>query len=309
MIEVVHLSKHFGSHRAVDDLSFEVRPGRVTGFLGPNGAGKSTTMRMILGIDAPTQGSATIRGRRFRDLAFPLREVGAMLDARAFQGGRRARDHMLAFARSNGLPARRVDEVLDMAGLTDVGKRRVGSFSLGMCQRLGIAVALLGDPDVVILDEPVNGLDTDGIRWIRELLRTLAGEGRTVLLSSHLMSEMELTADHLIVIGRGQLLADVPLQAFIEQNSRLVTTVLSPQAADLAVALEARGVAVASLAEERLLVESVEPSLIGEVAARCGIALHELTPRRPCLEDVYVELTQKSAEFRGALISSEPWPR
>ena len=220
MIETAALTKRYGATLAVDDLSFQVRPGRVTGFLGPNGAGKSTTMRMILGLDAPTSGHATIGGRAYRELPVPLREVGALLDGGAVHPGRKAVDHLRWVARSNGIGRRRVDEVLDLVGLASVAGRRVGGFSLGMTQRLGIGVALLGDPGVLILDEPVNGLDTDGIRWVRGLLRRLAGEGRTVLLSSHVMSEMELTADHLVVIAQGRLVADMPLPELIERHSQ-----------------------------------------------------------------------------------------
>ena len=229
MIEATGLTKRYGDRTAVDGLSFTVRPGMVTGFLGPNGAGKSTTMRMILGLDAPTSGTVTVHGRPYRELAAPMREVGALIDAKAVHGGRSARAHLLCLAQTNRLPARRVDEVLEMTGLTEVARKRSGGFSLGMGQRLGIAAALLGDPQVLMFDEPVNGLDPDGIRWIRQLMRSLAAEGRTVFVSSHLMSEMEHTADHLIVIGRGRLQADCSVREFIELNSELSVQVRTPQ--------------------------------------------------------------------------------
>ena len=229
MIEAHGLVKRYGSTMAVNDLSFSIRPGLVTGFLGPNGAGKTTTMRMILGLDAPTQGSVTVAGRSYRDLPAPMREVGALLDAKAVQGGRRARDHLLCLAQSNGIPRRRVDEVLRTVGLEDVSRRRAKGFSLGMSQRLGIASALLGDPAVLIFDEPVNGLDPDGIRWVRTLMRALAAEGRTVLVSSHLMSEMALTADHLLVIGKGRLIADTSVDEFVRSSSRQSVHVRSLQ--------------------------------------------------------------------------------
>ena len=244
MIQANQLTKRYRTKLAVDRLSFQVRPGRVTGFLGPNGAGKSTTMRLILGLDTPSGGSATVHGRPYRELPAPLCEVGALLDTRAVHGGQTARDHLLCLAHSNHIPRRRVQEVLELTGLAPVAGARVKGFSLGMGQRLGIASALLGDPGILILDEPVNGLDTDGIRWIRDLLRGLAGEGRTVFVSSHLMSELELTADHLIVIGRGRLLADTSMRAFIDRNSQAATLVRSPQWERLRRLLEGRGARV-----------------------------------------------------------------
>ncbi|MGD0068966.1 MAG: ABC transporter ATP-binding protein, partial [Streptosporangiaceae bacterium] len=244
MIEAHGLVKRYGATMAVDDLSFSIRPGLVTGFLGPNGAGKTTTMRMILGLDAPTQGSVTVDGRGYRDLPAPMREVGALLDAKALHGGRRAFDHLLCLAQSNGIPRRRVDEVLRIVGLEDVARRRVKGFSLGMGQRLGIASALLGDPAVLIFDEPVNGLDPDGIHWVRTLLRALAAEGRTVLVSSHLMSEMALTADHLLVIGKGRLIADTSVDEFTRSSSQQSVHVRSPQAAELAARCREAGATV-----------------------------------------------------------------
>ena len=244
MIEAHGLVKCYGSTTAVDDLSFSIRPGLVTGFLGPNGAGKTTTMRMILGLDAPTQGSVTVDGRSYRDLPAPMREVGALLDAKALHGGRRAFDHLLCLAQSNGIPRRRVDEVLRLVGLEDVARRRAKGFSLGMSQRLGIASALLGDPAVLIFDEPVNGLDPDGIHWVRTLLRALAAEGRTVLVSSHLMSEMALTADHLLVIGKGGLIADTSVEEFVRSSSQQSVHVRSPQAAELAARCREAGATV-----------------------------------------------------------------
>jgi len=241
MIEADHISKRYGSTVAVADLSFRVEPGHVTGFLGPNGAGKTTTMRMILGLDAPTGGSVTVNGRAYRDLPAPLTEVGALLDAKALHGGRSAAKHLQALALSNGLPSSRVDEVLRLVGLTEVARRRAGGFSLGMSQRLGVAAALLGDPGILMFDEPVNGLDPEGIQWIREFMRALAAEGRAVLVSSHLMSEMALTADHLIVIGRGRLIADASMQEFIETGSAERVLVRSRDDATLAARLGERG--------------------------------------------------------------------
>ena len=298
MIEVRNLTKRFGRTVAVDDLSFVVRPGRVSGFLGPNGSGKSTTMRAILGLALPTSGIALVSGRRYRALPAPLREVGSMLDARAVHGGRTAHNHLLALAHSNRIPTRRVGEVLDAVGLTDVAGRRAGQFSLGMSQRLGIGAALLGDPPVLIFDEPVNGLDTEGIRWARELMKRLAAEGRTVFVSSHLMTEMELTADHLIVIGRGRLIADKSVADFIEANSQAVTVVRAPRAVELHEALQARGAQVAPAPEGGWRVVGMDTAAVGELALRHGIALHELRPVRSSLEDVYSRLTADSVEYR-----------
>ena len=299
MIDVTHLTKCYGETLAVDDLSFRVRPGHVTGFLGPNGAGKSTTMRVILGLDAPTGGRATVAGRAYASLPAPLRVVGSLLDAGAVHPGRSARDHLRWLAASNGIPVARVDEVLDTVGLASVAHRRAGGFSLGMGQRLGLAGALLGDPEVLLLDEPVNGLDTEGIRWVRDLLRRLAAEGRTVFLSSHVMSEMQLTADHLIVIGRGRLIAEAPMDEFISHNSRPLTRVRTPDATRLFPALAQAGATVEADSAGGWDVAGLPAEAIGELAAGEGIVLHELTPRLSSLEDVYTAMTATSVEFRG----------
>ena len=297
MIEAEVLSKRYGDRLAVDRLSFQVRPGRVTGFLGPNGAGKSTTIRMILGLDAPSGGRVTVNGLPYVRLRAPLREVGSLLDARAVHRGRSARGHLLFLARSNRLPPGRVDEVLELVGLADAAQRRAQGFSLGMAQRLGIAAALLGDPGILLLDEPVNGLDTEGIRWVRHLLRRLAGEGRTVFVSSHLMSEMELTADHLIVIGRGRLLADTATRDFIDRHSPPVTLVRSPMADQLASVLRSAGGQLDPELSGGWRVRGPDAAAIGELAARHGIPLAELTPRHPSLEEVFTRLTRASVEY------------
>lgn len=300
MIEVKDLTKRYGSKTAVDHLTFQVQPGRVTGFLGPNGAGKSTTMRVILGLDAPMGGRATIKGQPYASLREPLRQVGSLLDAKAMHGGRTAYNHLLWMSQSNGIARARVDEVLEMVGLSEVAGQRTKGFSLGMGQRLGIASALLGDPEVLLLDEPVNGLDTEGIRWVRDLMKGLAAEGRTVLLSSHLMGEMELTADHLVVIGHGRLIADTSMRTFIEHNSQAVTVVRSPEIHKLGVALERAGGRVQRDAKGGWQVSGPDAATIGDVASAQGIALHELTPRLSSLEDVYTQMTKTSVEFRGA---------
>ncbi|GAA3447705.1 ABC transporter ATP-binding protein [Planomonospora venezuelensis] len=300
MIELRRLTKRYGEVTAVEDLSFDVRPGVVTGFLGPNGAGKTTTMRMILGLDAPTSGTATIRGRRYADLASPMREVGVLLDARAVHPRRSVRNHLKCLAQSNGLARSRVEEVLGLVGLTRVADRAAGGLSLGMGQRLGIAAALLGDPEVLMLDEPVNGLDPEGIVWIRTLMRELAAQGRTVLVSSHLMSEMALTADHLVVVGRGRLLADVEFDEFIRSSSRESVLVRTPDAEELACRLRDAGAAVRPGAEDTLTVEGTESAVIGKVAMAHGVVLHELTPHRISLEEAYMELTRDSVEFGAA---------
>ena len=292
MIELFEVTKRYGRTLAVDGLSFTVQPGHVTGFLGPNGAGKSTTMRVILGLDSPTSGEAKIKGRRYVDLPVPLRAVGSLLEARAFHPGRTARNHLRALARSNRIPDRRVDEVLGLAGLSDVTDRRAGGFSLGMSQRLGIAGALLGDPEVLLFDEPVNGLDTEGIRWIRDLMKRLAHEGRTVFLSSHLMSEMELVADRLIVIGQGRLLANTTISEFIDMNSQTVTLVRSPRAAELRSVLERLDATVDVDPSGGWRVTGVATAMIGEVSASSGIPLHELRSVRSSLEDAYSRLTE-----------------
>jgi len=299
MIDVADLTKRYGRTLAVDRLTFSVRPGHVTGFLGPNGSGKSTTLRVLLGLDAPTSGRAQVNGHRYDELRAPLREVGSMLDARSVHPGRSAADHLLALARSNRIPRRRVDEVLGLTGLQDVAGRRAGGFSLGMGQRLGIGAALLGDPSVLLLDEPVNGLDTDGIRWIRTLMKDLAAEGRTVFLSSHLMSEMELTADRLVVIGRGRLVAETTVARFIDDNSQASTLVRSPQAAELRAALERTGASVEADPGGGWRVTGTPAESIGDLALAGGIALHELRPLRSSLEDVYSRLTDTSVDYRA----------
>jgi ABC-2 type transport system ATP-binding protein len=297
MIEARGLTKRYGSTTAVDDLSFAVRPGVVTGFLGPNGAGKSTTMRLILGLDRPTAGEVTVNGRRYGEHRFPLHDVGALLDAMALHPGRRGNDHLLAIARSNGIGKRRVEEVLELVGLADVARRRAGTYSLGMKQRLGIAAALLGDPGILMFDEPVTGLDPEGIVWIRTFFGTLADEGRTVFVSSHLMSEMAQTAQHLIVIGRGKLIADASLDDIIARSASSVQ-VRSPRSADLAgLVMRAGGTVRAD--NDALLVTGIDAATIGELAASNGIALHELTPQHASLEEAFFELTEDSIEYHG----------
>ncbi|WP_344216146.1 ATP-binding cassette domain-containing protein [Kribbella sancticallisti] len=299
-IEVRELTKRYGSDTVVDELSFTVEPGHVTGFLGPNGAGKSTTMRMILGLAPPSHGSVRVGGRAYGQLAVPLTEVGALLDAGALHPGRRAEDHLLAIALSNGLARGRVAEVLGMVGLEKVARRRAGTFSLGMRQRLGIAAALLGDPQVLIFDEPVNGLDPEGIRWIRDFMRTLAAEGRSVLCSSHLMSEMALTADHLVVIGRGRLIADTSMSEFTRSNGQGTVLVRAEYCDELARHLTAAGGEVRSGPERSLIVSGLDSTEIGRLASFHGVALVELTPQTPSLEDVFMELTRDSVEYEGA---------
>ncbi len=299
MIEAHNLTKRYGDRTAVEELSFTVRPGMVTGFLGPNGAGKSTTMRMILGLDAPTSGSVTVNGRPFAEHARPLAEVGALLEARSIHPGRTARNHLLAIAATAELSSQRVDEVIDMTGLTSVAGRRSGGFSLGMGQRLGIASALLGDPDTIILDEPVNGLDPDGVRWIRNLLRGLAAEGRTVFLSSHLMSEMALTADHVIVVGRGRLLRDQSIEDFIAEAASEVVRVRSPEARRLAGILARDGVTIRDVAEGTLEVEGLSSDEIGIAAAGAAVTLLELAAQSASLEEAYMALTEDSIDYRS----------
>ncbi|MBE7187865.1 ATP-binding cassette domain-containing protein [Jatrophihabitans endophyticus] len=299
MIEAQQLSKHYGSKVAVDEVSFTVRPGLVTGFLGPNGAGKSTTMRMILGLDRPSAGRVTVNGRPYAEHRDPLRQVGALLEARAVHPGRTARNHLLAVAATARIGRRRVDEVLDVVGLSDVADRRVGKFSLGMGQRLGIATALLGDPHTLILDEPVNGLDPEGVRWVRLLLRRLAGEGRTVFLSSHLMSEMAVTADHVIVVGKGRLLRDQPMAEFIAHSGAGVIRVRSPQAGDVATALRGERANVRELDAGVLEVEGITMERVGELAARDGLTLHELSRQEASLEEAYMTLTGDSVDYRS----------
>ena len=299
MIEVDHVTKRYGEKVAVEDLTFTVRPGTVTGFLGPNGAGKSTTMRVMLGLDAPTSGRATINGRDYRDLEAPLHEIGAMLEARAIHTGRSAYHHLLAMAQTHGIGRKRVEEVIELVGLGQVARKRVGSFSLGMGQRLGIASALLGDPAAVILDEPANGLDPEGILWIRNLLKGLAAEGRTVFLSSHLMSEMALTAEHLVVVGKGRLIADTSVAEIVAQASHdAAVRVVTPDAAELRDVVIAEGAAVSSDARDVLDVRGLPHTRIGELAAGRGLVLHELTPRQASLEDAFMRLTGDAVEYR-----------
>jgi ABC-2 type transport system ATP-binding protein len=300
VIQLDRVTKRYGPVTALDDLSFTVRPGQVTGFLGPNGAGKTTTMRIILGLDAPTSGVALVGGRRYRRIVRPLRQVGSLLDATAVHGGRSARDHLLSIAASNGISYGRVAEVLALTGLDSVARRRVKGFSLGMKQRLGIAAALLGDPPVLMFDEPVNGLDADGVRWIRLLLRQLAADGHTVLVSSHLMSEMAQTADHLIVIGRGRLLADTPTDRLTTSSARGDVLVRSPRAGELGALLSARGAVVAVTADGGLAVTGLDAPAIADLAAAHGVAVHELKPRPPSLEQAYLDLTGASTEYRAA---------
>jgi len=296
-IEVVDLHKRYGRTVAVDGLSFTVAPGRVTGFVGPNGAGKSTTMRMILGLDRPDAGRALVGGAAYAALPYPLRQVGALLEASATHPGRRAHDHLLWLAQSNGLSRRRVDEVLDLVGLAGAARRRTKGFSLGMAQRLGIAVALLGDPAVLMFDEPVNGLDPEGIRWIRGLLRSLAAEGRAVLVSSHLMSELEDTADHLVVIGRGRLLADTSVADLLAQASDGGVTIRSPDRSAAMTVLADAGARVTSRGDDVLTVTGLSAGHIADVLGQRGVPLHELTPHRASLEDAYMRLTEGSAEY------------
>ncbi|HVD14957.1 MAG TPA: ATP-binding cassette domain-containing protein [Actinomycetota bacterium] len=299
MIEARGLTKRYGAKLAVDDLSFTVRPGVVTGFLGPNGAGKSTTMRMILGFDAPTRGSVTVNGKPYRQHPAPLREVGALLDARSVHPGRSAHHHLLAIAQTCGIGRSRVDEVIDAVGLREVARRRAGGFSLGMGQRLGIAVALLGDPHTVILDEPVNGLDTEGIRWMRSLLGDLAAEGRTVFVSSHLMSEMALTAEHLIVIGRGRLIADTGMREFIAGAARDDVRVRSTDQDALAALLRPRAAEVSPDRDGALTVSGLTTDQVGRAAAAAGITLLELTARQASLEEAFIDMTSDAVEFRA----------
>ena len=301
MIEVRELSKRYGAVRAVDGLSFEVRPGYVTGFLGPNGAGKSTTMRAILGLDTPSSGSALVNGRRYADIGRPMFEVGALLDANAVHGGRSALNHLRCLARSNGIGTARVVQVLEQVGLAGAAGRRVAALSLGMKQRLGVAAALLGDPGVLLFDEPVNGLDPEGIRWIRDLMRGLAAEGRTVLVSSHLMSEMAVTADRVVVIGRGRLIVETSMEDLSDRFRRDVL-VRTPDATGLRRALERAGATV-SEDGDALAVQGLDAAGIADVAADRRIAVHELTPRSASLEDAYLELTEDSVEFRTEAVA------
>ncbi|HEV7979450.1 ABC transporter ATP-binding protein [Amycolatopsis sp.] len=303
MITVANLSKRYGDKLAVDSLDFTVHPGIVTGFLGPNGAGKSTTMRMIVGLDSPTSGDVTVNGSHYAEHKAPIHQVGALLEAKAVHTGRSAYNHLLAMAATTGISKQRVEEVIDLVGLREVAKKRAGGFSLGMGQRLGIASALLGDPEVVILDEPVNGLDPEGVLWIRNLLRSLAGEGRTVFVSSHLMSEMALTAEHLIVIGRGRLIADVSVAEFTASASNKSVRVRSPQATELRDLLADDDVSIASSERGLLEITGLEPADIGDRALRAGIALHELSPQQASLEEAFMELTRDAVEYHSTTTS------
>ncbi|WP_136193557.1 ABC transporter ATP-binding protein [Actinomyces procaprae] len=308
MIEAVDLTKRYGSKTAVDHISFTVEPGTVTGFLGPNGAGKSTTMRLIMGLDKPTAGSVKVNGQAYRDLSAPLCQVGALLDAKGLHGSRSARAHLTQLAVSNGISTRRVDEVLELTGLTPVAKKRVKGFSLGMGQRLGIAAAMLGDPQVLIFDEPVNGLDPEGVKWVRDTCRHLADQGRTVFISSHLMSEMAQTADHLLVIGRGRILTSGPVDEVIASTTNDVVRVASPQASDLASALNAAGIDTAA-PEPGVLTTTMAPAArVGEIAAAHGIVLHELTTQRASLEEAYLELTGNDVEYTTGAPEPTPSP-
>ncbi|MEV8455429.1 ATP-binding cassette domain-containing protein [Streptomyces sp. NPDC052095] len=299
MIELDGLTKRFGNKVAVDRLSFRVKPGMVTGFLGPNGAGKSTTMRMMLDLDNPTNGSVRIDGRPYHQLDEPLKHIGALLDAKSMHGGRSAYNNLLCLAQSNRIPEARVAQVLDTVGLTAVAKKKSKGFSLGMGQRLGIAAALLGDPQVLLFDEPVNGLDPEGIHWIRNLMKALAAEGRTIFVSSHLMSEMALTADHLIVIGQGKLLADTSMADFIQQNSRSYVRLRSPQPERLRDVLHAEGLVVVETTGGMLEVDGATTEALGELAARHQITLHELSGQRASLEDAFMQMTAGSVEYHA----------
>jgi ABC-2 type transport system ATP-binding protein len=301
MIEVRGLTKRYGAKTAVDGLTFGIEPGKVTGFLGPNGAGKTTTMRCILGLDYADEGTITVDGQQYHDMAYPMREVGALLDAKAVHGGRSAYNHLLCLAQTNGLPRRRVDEVLELVGLSEVARKRSKGFSLGMSQRLGIAGTMLGDPQVLMFDEPVNGLDPEGILWIRNLMKALATEGRTVFVSSHLMSEMEYTADHLIVIGRGKLIADCSMSEFISRSSGASVRVRTPSAQDLVMAVTAKG-GVAGIDTEgdgAVEVRGMTAEAVGDIAFEQGLRLHELTTIRASLEEAFMELTASSVEYRA----------
>ncbi|MGR6920779.1 ATP-binding cassette domain-containing protein [[Actinomadura] parvosata] len=297
MISLKGLTKRYGDRIAVDDLTLELRPGTVTGFLGPNGAGKSTTMRLVLGLDHPTAGTALVGGVPYRRIRNPLRTVGALLDARAVHPGRSGRAHLVALARGNGIPRRRVEEVLETVGMAGAAHKRAGTLSLGMSQRLGIAAALLGDPEVLMFDEPVNGLDPDGVRWVRGLMRSLAAEGRTVFVSSHLMSETQLTADHLVVIGKGRLITDAPLADVLAGSSLTAVLVRTPHAGDLAALLRRAGMAVERCGENELEVTGAAIERVGDLAHEAGIRLHELRAKEASLEQAYQELTSGSVEY------------
>jgi ABC-2 type transport system ATP-binding protein len=306
VIEAVGLTKHYGTRTAVNNISFTVEPGRVTGFLGPNGAGKSTTMRLIVGLDRPSAGTVTINGQRYADLKAPMHEVGVLLDAKAVHTGRSALNHLRALAATHHIPRRRVDEVIALTGLESVARKRVGGFSLGMGQRLGIASALLGDPGILILDEPVNGLDPEGVIWVRQLARHLAAEGRTVFLSSHLMSEMAQTADQIIVLGRGRIIADAPVADILAQASGNAVRVRTPDAVRFANLLARPDVTVTQTGPDLLSVAGLESARVGEIAAGSHIVLHELTPMAVSLEDAYLELTKDDVEYHAGGMLADP---
>jgi len=301
MIEVRGLTKRYGDKVAVNDLTFGIEPGKVTGFLGPNGAGKTTTMRCILGLDYPNAGTITVDGKEYHDLDYPMREVGALLDAKAVHGGRSAYNHLLCLAQTNNLPTSRVGEVLELVGLSEVARKRSKGFSLGMSQRLGIAATMLGDPKVLMFDEPVNGLDPEGILWIRNLMKALAAQGRTVFVSSHLMSEMENTADHLIVIGRGKLIADCTMAEFIARSSGSAVRVRTPSPDQLVLAIAAEGGSAAADTDGTLLVQGMAADKVGDIAFENGIRLHELTTTRASLEEAYMEVTADSVEYHAGV--------
>jgi ABC-2 type transport system ATP-binding protein len=306
MIEVRGLTKRYGQKVAVNDLTFGIEPGNVTGFLGPNGAGKTTTMRLILGLDYPDAGTITVDGKPYRELAYPMREVGALLDAKAVHGGRSAYNHLLCLAQTNNLPAKRVGEVLDLVGLSEVARKRSKGFSLGMSQRLGIAATMLGDPKVLMFDEPVNGLDPEGILWIRNLMKALAAEGRTVFVSSHLMSEMENTADHLIVIGKGKLIADCTMAEFIARSSGAAVRVRTPSPDQLVLAIAAKGGSATADGDGTLVVRGMTTDVVGDVAFEAGIRLHELSMLRASLEEAFMELTADSVEYHAGVPGAPP---
>jgi ABC-2 type transport system ATP-binding protein len=306
LIEVRGLTKRYGDKVAVNDLSFSIEPGTVTGFLGPNGAGKTTTMRCILGLDYPTAGTVTIGGKRYQDLAYPMREVGALLDPKAVHGGRSAYNHLLCLAQTNGLPKKRVDAALELVGLSEVARKRSKGFSLGMSQRLGIAGTLLGDPRVLMFDEPVNGLDPEGILWIRNLMKALAAEGRTIFVSSHLMSEMENTADHLIVVGKGRLIADCTMKDFIARSSGSSVRVQTTAPDELVLAIAAEGGTATAGADGTLTVQGMPAQKVGDIAFDKGIRLHELTTVRASLEEAFMELTADAVEYRAEVRAAVP---
>ncbi len=304
MIEIENVTKRYGEKVAVDDLTFTVKPGIVTGFLGPNGAGKSTTMRVVLGLDRPTSGRATVNSKAYREFPAPLTEIGALLEARAIHTGRSAYHHLVAMAQTHGIGKRRVQEVIELVGLADVARKRAGGFSLGMGQRLGIAAALLGDPQTLILDEPANGLDPEGILWIRNLLKGLAAEGRTVFLSSHLMAEMAQTAEHLVVIGRGKLIADTTVaEVLAEASEGAAVMVRTPDPARLAEAIAANGVRVERPEDGQLEIHGLSSAQVGEAALRAGVVLHELVARKASLEEAFMRLTGGAVEYHAGLFS------